>query len=466
MTASKISEITLDVDQEEVAEHYTQERRKQLVSMASRVLAVGEGLYQPRRHKTWQEVAFAWIEGDKDAIDAFTRLLLRLDRYQDVLRHRRLCRAGGDYRNALRGLASLAHHHKSWIRDPEEWSSEVERNGKPQRVDQFSSLARHLFARYDVPTFLDEAWFAERSDEAIQQQKWFIHVGAGGSVRELDTPVHLTRRMAHEFMLRNNRESIAHNLRWVQVLGMGGDQVVARAVQSTRLGRHLDHDEFWNTVVLFLSSNPMIDPTLVGPVIDYIHHMRFAPRRVVREGGGVDEAPPPQPDFTMKGRSATKLLRQVEAWHGHLARVQDVVFQSWQTCGLRPYELEDETQELGKVRWTVQEMQSSWELSAEGTAMGHCVVSYSDQCADGHTSIWSIGLQGEGDEREGILTVAVDPKRRVVTQARGKYNMLPNQAPRSAQAQKAANAGYMEKINRSAYVLQRWCEYERLRRED
>ena len=45
----------------------------------------------------------------------------------------------------------------------------------------------------------------------------------------------------------------------------------------------------------------------------------------------------------MKGRSATKLLRQVEAWHGHLARVQDVVFQSWQTCGLRPYELDDES---------------------------------------------------------------------------------------------------------------------------
>ena len=151
----------------------------------------------------------------------------------------------------------------------------------------------------------------------------------------------------------------------------------------------------------------------------------------------------------MKGRSTTKLLRQVEAWHGHLARVSDVVFQSWQTCGLRPYEIEDETPEIGKVRWTVQELGSSWEFLAEGTAMGHCVVSYSDQCADGQTSIWSIGLQGEQDEeREGILTVAVDPKKRAVTLARGKYNMLPNQAPRSAQAQKAASAGYMEKINR------------------
>ena len=65
---------------------------------------------------------------------------------------------------------------------------------------------------------------------------------------------------------------------------MSGDQVTAKAVQSTRLARHLDHDEFWSTVVLFLSSNPMIDPTLVGPVIDYVHHTRYAPRRIVREG--------------------------------------------------------------------------------------------------------------------------------------------------------------------------------------
>ena len=453
-----------------IAAHHTEARRQQLAAMADRAMLMGhvQKHSQPeRRWRSWQEIAFEWLGDDDEALDVFRRLLLSLDRYQDVLKHRKLCRGGGEYRSAVCGLAAMAHHHRRFIREPESWTSTVEANGKPQRVDQFSSFARHLFARYDVPTFLDEAWFGWRSDVSLPRQEWFLHIGAGGSVRDLDTPVHLTRRMAHEFLLRNNRESIAHNLRWIQVLGMGGDQVVARAVQSTRLGRHLDHDEFWSTVVLFLASNPMIDPTLVGPVVDYIHHMRFAPQRVVREGGGVDEAPPPQPNFTMKGRSATKLLRQVDAWHGHLARVQDVVFQSWQPCGLRDLELEEETAELGPCRWTVQELKSSWELAAEGTAMGHCVVSYSDQCADGQTSIWSIGLQRDGsDDREGVLTVAVDPGRRVVTQARGRHNMLPHQAPRSAQAQSAARAGYMEMINRSDFVLARWCERERLRRQD
>ena len=440
--------------QEEVAGHYTAERRQLLTEMAARPIR-------------WQEDAHRWIEGDEEAIDAFRRLLLRLDRYQDLRRVRRLCRAGGDYRDAVRGLAALAHHHRRWVRQPESWTSTVQHNGLPQSIDQFGSLARHLVAEYEVPSFMDEVWFVEYGDEGMQRQEWFIRIGRGSSVRELDFPIHLTRRMAHSFMQGKNRDSVDHNLRWAQVLGVGGDQEMARTVLSTRLGRHLDHDEFWSTVVLFLATNPLIDPGQVGPLIDYVHNMRFAPRRVVRDGGGVDEAPPPQPNFAMKGRSADKLLRQVDAWHGHLTRVQNVLFQSWQPSGLRPFELEEETPELGPVRWSVQELRSSWELAAEGTAMGHCVVSYSDQCADGHTSIWSIGLQRPGsDERENILTVAADPRKREVTQARGRHNMLPNQSPRSAQAQRAAKSGYLEMINRSDYVLGRWMERERLRRRD
>ena len=452
--------------QEEAAAHYTAERRQRLAEMAG----------GPIR---WREDSYRWIEGDEGAVDAFRQLLLRLDRYQDLLRMRRLCKAGGAYRDALTGLAALAHHYRRWVRQPETWRSTVQRNGLPQAIDQFGSLARHLVAEYDVPSFMDEVWFVEHGDEALRRQEWFIRMGQGGSVRELDFPIHLTRRMAHSFMQGRNRDSVDHNLRWAQVLGVGGDQELARTVLSTRLGRHLDCDAFWSTVVLFLATNPLIDPAQVGPLIDYVHNMRFAPRRVVREGGGVDEAPPPQPDFTMKGRSATKLLRQVDAWHGHLTRVQNVLFQSWQPSGLRPLELEDETPELGAVRWTVQELRSSWELAAEGTAMGHCVVSYSDQCADGHTSIWSIGLQREGglqrdgasqrvgdEKRQGVLTVAVDPRTREVTQARGRHNMLPNQSPRSAQAQRAAQGGYLEMINRSEWVLQRWMERERLRRRD
>ena len=404
---------TIANESEETAEHYQEERILRLRELAATPIPGASRAYD-------------WIGGDTEAIEAFRRLMVRLDRYQDVRQNRRLCRTGGSYRGALHGLAALAHHHSRWIKPPESWHSTVQRGGQPKSADQFGSLARHLLAQYDVPTFMDEVWFDVHIDEALERQQWFIQLGSGASVRDLTLPVRFTRRMAHQFMLGKNRDSVAHNLRWAQVLGLGGDQQMARTILKTRLGRHLEHDEFWHTVVLFLANNPLIDPTQVGPMIDYVHNMRFAPCRLVREGGGVDEAPPPQPDLTMKGRSPTKLLRQVDAWHGHLTRVQDVVLQSWHPGPIRPWTMEDETAELGSLRWSVQELLSSWELAAEGTALNHCVVSYSDQCADGQTSVWSIVLQRPDQEmRESVLTVAVDVKKRVMTQARGRHNMLP-----------------------------------------
>lgn len=436
----------------EIAPQPTAERRRQLEAAAAAPLP-------------WQEDAFRWIEGDPARVDAFRRLLLALDRYQDALRMKRLCR-GGTYRGSVYGLSALAFHHRRWIRSPETWRFAPQRRGAPQRIDRFTSLARHLVARYPVPPFMDAAWFAARSPRALQQQEWFLHLAAGGSVRDLDLPVRLTRRMAHLFALGRSRASIEHHLRWVQVLGLGGGATLARAILATRLGRSLAHDDFWSTVVLFLANNPMIDPSAVGPIVDYIHHMRFAPRRTVRPDGGLEEAPPPQPGFAMKGRSATRLLRQVEVWHGHLGRVADAGLQSWQPCGLRPFAVDEEEAAGGPVGWTVQELLSSQDLAAEGAAMGHCVVSYANQCADGFTSIWSIGRRRSDEPRESILTVAVDVEQRAVTQARGRHNLRPGARPNSPKAQRAAAGGYLEALDRSDHILGLWAERERLRRED
>lgn len=405
---------------------------------------------------------------DADARDALRRLLLHVDRYLDVLRTRKFYPAGSrGYMSVLAGLIAVAFHHRKWLRPVEDWTCEPSVNGHPRPIDQFSSLLRHLLARYDVPLFLDSAFFEGTDTEARRQQEWFLHLAGGGSARKLDAPIEMTRRMAHLFMTipSHNRHSILRNMRWAQVIGMGGDTVLAKTILSTRLGRKFEDDAFWRTVVLFLVNNAMMEPERVGPLVDYIHNMKYAPRRVVREEGGVDEGPPPHPNFTMKGRSAAKLLRQVEAWHGHLAREQNVVFQSWPPCGLRTYELSETHPSIGPVRWTVQELLSSWELAAEGRALHHCVVSYSDQCADGKTSIWSISAQKAGaGEREGVMTVAVDVGMRAVTQARGRYNALPHQRPKSAQARQEERSGYFDLLNRSDHVLRLWMERERITR--
>ena len=64
---------------EDVATHHTEERRQRLVEFAA----------APNRYA---KSAFRWVEDDPGAIDAYGRALNRLDRYQDVLGFKRLCR--------------------------------------------------------------------------------------------------------------------------------------------------------------------------------------------------------------------------------------------------------------------------------------------------------------------------------------------------------------------------------------
>lgn len=406
-------------------------------------------------------------EDDPGSRRAMVALLRHADSFTDVCDAGRVLRRGPQ-RTLAWGLAQLARHCAAWLRPVEAFAPEGDlRDARGRRIRGrlFHQLARHLLARYEVPDFMDTCWFETDEAAARQQQAWFIHVAQGGNIRRADTPIRLTRRMAHVFPLAPRREPLLRNLRWAQVIGMGGSEELARSILRTRLGRRFEDDEFWSSVVLFLVHNAMLDPTWVGPVVDYVHNMKYAPRRVVRAQGGVEEGPPPHPEFTMKGRSATKLLRQVEAWHGNLSRESYVQFQTWPPCGVRPMELEDETEELGRVRWTVQELLSSWELAAEGTAMNHCVVSYSDQCADGQTAIWSIGAWRDGsDEREGVLTVALDIRERTVTQARGRHNALPHRKPTTARMRRATQGGYWELLNRSDHVLRAWLDREGLRR--
>lgn len=436
------------------AEHHTEERRRWIDEVASGRFTLwhfGEG---PR-----------WLAGNKQAQDAYRRLLLHVDRFIDALRGKRLYR-GAPYPSICQALAVLAFHHERWIRPIEEWSVPVHRNGRPERRHLFRSLLHHLLARYEVPDFMDRVWFEGVSERALQMQEWYIHLALGGSVSDLDLPVHLTKRMAHLFRNAPRNGTVTHNLRWAQVIGMGGSMTLAEAVTQTRLGRYCDHDAFWSTVIQFLVNNAMVDPTWAGPIVDYIHNMKFAPRQEVQEGGGVMEGPPPHPNFAMKGRSAMKLLREIETWHEQLGREEDVVYESWQTCGARPWEVEEDVPPLGTVRWSVQELRSSYELAAHGREMNHCVVSYSSRCADGHAAIWAIYARREGqDEREGILTVALDVETRTVTQARGRYNMDPARPTRITRRKKDETPGYVELLMQADSVLNRWVQRERLARD-
>jgi hypothetical protein len=69
---------------------------------------------------------------------------------------------------------------------------------------------------------MDAVWFAGIDEPALRQQSWFLHIATGGNIRTMDTPIRLTRRMAHLFLRgAYPKGTVERNVRWSQIIGMG-----------------------------------------------------------------------------------------------------------------------------------------------------------------------------------------------------------------------------------------------------
>ena len=376
--------------------------------------------------------------------------------------------AGNTY---IEGMAALARRQEEWIRPVDTWSPS---SHNPRR--QFSSLVRHLLAQYEVPVFMDAAWLMGNSTDAVLRQNWFIHVGAGGNIRTADIPVAFTKKMAHEFLDAPNDLPVDNALRWGQVLGQGGSETLARAIIRSRLGSSFEAEEFWSTVILFFARNPMLDPSQVGPITDFIHNQKFVDRNVVGPGGVWERLPPAQPSFSMKSRSIPKLMRQMEEWHEELANQvhpdEPPVEQSrskkrwhkllqWERSAVGEFGHEEfDATNRKKYLWTVRELLSNRELVEEGRHMHHCVASYVKSCRGGSKSIWSVSVRQGGGKREPVLTIALDPQSRLVSEVRGRFNLETN--AKKARGKQAVENRYLRLLVRSRAVLQRWMQQERL----
>ena len=170
-------------------------------------------------------------------------------------------------------LIALSAHWRDWVRPPDVWEPP-----DGDAAEQFGSLARHLFAAYEVPRFMDAAWRVGLTPEGVRQQGWYKQIGLGQNIRfAADLPVPLTKRMAHFLAQAPDNLDIPSAFRWAQVRGLGGDDRLARSVVASRIGTHFDRDEVWLTVVRWLIDHPDLAPGHHGPVIDYLYDQRFVP---------------------------------------------------------------------------------------------------------------------------------------------------------------------------------------------
>jgi hypothetical protein len=216
---------------------------------------------------------------------------------------------------------------------------------------------------------------------------------------------------------------------------------LARAVLGTRLGKVLENEDFWESLLLFFVNHPSLDLAQVGPVVDFLQHQKFEWKEGVSQEGVFGKHPPPRPDYTMKGRTVASILRQVEEWHRELGQDSNQPCLSWRHSPFKDFRLIEGSEALGNMRaWTITELLTSRALFLEGQAMRHCVATYAERCVRKQTSIWSMQVENQRG-RHRVLTIEVDLSKRTVCQVRRKCNRLPVTAEREVMERWAGEQG-------------------------
>lgn len=312
-------------------------------------------------------------------------------------------------------LGRIALWEGVWIREPEDWKPTSKNSYK-----QLSSFVRHLFAKYDIPKFMDSAWHSNNT----HQEEWFILLGQGENIRkQRNLPFPMTKKMAHHFLQAPDTCTIPQAFRWGEIQSLGGNKRIFDGVMSTRLANNNAESHFWRAVIQFFIDNPLLDIAQYGPVCDYIYERKYNPRGYQVVDGMPVNLGPIQPNFSMAGRNPETLLREVNQWHTELGRRGSRNAPvKWESCGIPGYE---KKVNKGKTVYTITELTTSKELSSEGRVMRNCVSSYSASCSRGGSAIYSLRETSQMGIRH-IATIELDIKQLQISQARGKANAYPN----------------------------------------
>ncbi|MBX7240495.1 MAG: PcfJ domain-containing protein [Bacteroidia bacterium] len=299
---------------------------------------------------------------------------------------------------------------------------------KPASHNKFrmcSEFIQHLFVEYKVSTFMYNAFYTGNKVHL----EWFMLIARGESLRKkAKFPLNLSARGVHFFLNAPDDLSIEEALRYAQVTSMGGRGQLLRAILGTFIGPINAHESFWETVILFFVNNPMLDIAHIGPIVDFINAMKYEARNVFTERGVMQRLPPPLPDFCMKGRTVSSLLRMVDEWHTELAlmnrkkRIDGSL--CWEGIPISDFE-HSEGKGLNERKYKIRQLITYKELLQEGNAMSHCVFSYADSCAKHKCSIWSVLVESvENVSFKRLLTIELSSSKAIV-QVKGKYNACP-----------------------------------------
>lgn len=298
----------------------------------------------------------------------------------------------------LIALLMVGRYRKAWRQPLEGWKPKAKND-----YGKFMELVSYLFLQYEAPSFLYHAFFHPQDYPYLEM---FIYLGNGGSMKEVNFRVKLTKKMQHYFLHAPEGFRVTQAVRWAQVCGLGGDHTLAHRIAYSSLGyddRRRD-ENLWEDFVRIVVMGGMFNLDKLTELIDYVRTSTQQNRQ-----------------YSLKGRTLQSLLRQSNEWHHQIARTKSLKkILTWQGLDWPLFEV-IEGKEENPIIYKMVELLSNKELNEEGQRMHHCVASYAEDCLYGKTRIFSLRCYRFGTE-ERLATIELDVKNRRIVQAKYRYN--------------------------------------------
>ena len=316
---------------------------------------------------------------------------------------------------------------------------------------QLTGLINHLFVQYPVPEFLYQTCLAPaplpkgaaparpaiRDDLARAQvtyRQWFVTLAQGGSFPKAVKGV-MTSREASVFLRAPWGRKVHENVWWAKLTVAGVPEALIGRLIDRVFTDHLPDDpdgRLAEAVLFYARQHGGLTRNSFDEVTDFVAH------KLGRD-----------PQFRMKGRTASSVVKLSDEWHLQMQRAKLGKHIQWDGLRIGDWVYEDKSEV-----WFVTELRDNKELVNEGRKQKHCVYSYVQHCALGRSFIFSLracrkiaaDYDAEGrplwarEFETRRVTVEVSPARTVV-QARGPLNRAPTPEEREVLRRWAGEKG-------------------------
>lgn len=192
----------------------------------------------------------------------------------------------------------------------------------------------------------------------------------------------------------------------IRMLSITSDQLFHEALYNVDPLNEGFDVEYWEGIARFYEKyKENIHPQEIRDFIDYFIDQKKA-----------------NPEYRIKGLTVDGLRRRVLRWHEEMnsdLKSKKLKKKKWEGTNIANSNII-----IDGTQYEIIQLKSSNELIKEGEELCHCVSDYIRLCVNGSSSIWSL-RKINNDAVERLITIEV--KKGKITQAKGRYNRLPNE---------------------------------------